>query len=306
VAGFKVDPKKLAGHVTGSLRKAGRVVDRVVTPIDAADEAVNAFLDEADRVVFSPIAYPRAKACTIPCAAQVVGLADVPDVSYREHASMEVALFRLTVERPDGAVEVCVRDHVPLELRRSLIPGLRIRVLAHESERAYAIVDWPATSKDFGIDRPTLSRGCDTYAQYDWPDVGEWPAPGAIEVRDNWRHRRRFAERRATWTPMTARLVSATATGGELGSRGQWKLELALPNGGVARVKERVPNLAVARIVGYRARDLLGGRVKKIETVVRPNTPIAVLVSPTFAVAVDWEATIRFPELWSPDAVGDA
>ena len=63
-------------------------------------------------------------------------------------------------------------------------------------------------------------------------------------------------------------------------------------------MKERVPELALTKLVGYRpGESKLGGMVTTIETVAAVGAPIAALVSPAGDVAVDWEATLNQPEM---------
>jgi hypothetical protein len=61
-----------------------------------------------------------------------------------------------------------------------------------------------------------------------------------------------------------------------------------MPDGSTVEIKDRVPLLALARL---RPGDT-----------VRVGTPIDVLISPDGEVSVDWESTLRQPELRSPRA----
>jgi hypothetical protein len=68
--------------------------------------------------------------------------------------------------------------------------------------------------------------------------------------------------------------------------RDEWQIALQLPNGNTVELIDRVPLLALAR--------LRPGNESRV------GTPIDVLMSPDGEVAVDWEATLRQPELRSP------
>jgi hypothetical protein len=220
----------------------------------------------------------RVAACTLPCSATLTGLADLPAVE-RGAQAIEVALMRLLVRRPEGDTECCVRQHVPAELRGVLEPGSGVFVLAHATDRSVAIVDWTATGEWIGA--ALLSTG--ELEQYEWPPREEWPAPGGIQVYDVNGLRERLNERRGAWHMMSAGLVSLRPLRSRVDRRDQWRIVLMMRDGRTVELTDRVPGLALARLF----------------TADQPRigVPIDLLMSPEGEMAVDWEATLRQPEL---------
>ena len=155
-------------------------------------------------------------------------------------------------------------------------------VLAHEHDRSVAAIDWTATGEWIGskLTFPTA------HEQYDWPPREEWPAEGAIEIYDVNGHREELDDRRGDWTLGSAGLVSLTPLRSRVDQRDEWQIALQLPNGSTVELIDRVPLLALAR--------LRPGNESRV------GTPIDVLLSASGQVAVDWEATLRQPELRSP------
>ena len=176
------------------------------------EELLNPVMDK----VANPIVSARLGKCTIPTRAHILGIADLPALGYEHATHLSITLFRVRVERPDGDAETCVRQHFPAEIRR-LAPGSSVRALAHESDPRFVVLDWRETGARMGIALTTTG----TADQYAWPDEDEWPAVDAIEVRDNGRHTRRLAERRAQWSPVPAasRSRSRRGAGSTTGSR---------------------------------------------------------------------------------------
>jgi hypothetical protein len=287
--GFRIDLGKLTSRVP--------VPRAVGKAFGAASRAVDRWEGALDRAT-SPLVAAKVRGCKVECGAELLGIADLPRLE-QEHASgIDVALLRLRVLRPGGDAECCVRQNVPHEVRRVIVPGFGLVVMAHESDPAIAVVDWDATAYEL----ETPLRYVIEMAQFAWPDPPDWPAAGAIEIRDNWRHRKRIEDRRATWRPTGARLAGAESRGARTDGREDWHLRLQLADGRVASIKERVPDLALARLVARKeGGGKLGGMVASVDTVVRVGAPIAVLVSPGGEVAVDWEATLRYPELNQPE-----
>jgi hypothetical protein len=220
----------------------------------------------------------RLAACTLSCAAIVTGLADLPAV---EHGGkvIEVALLRLRVRRPEGDADACVRQHVPPEIRGVLEPGSGVMVYAHVSDRSIAVVDWGATGDWIGtkLSFPTEP------AQYDWPPPEDWPSAGQIEVYDVDGLRERLYERRGAWTMASGGLMALTPLRSRVDRRDQWRVVLMMRDGRTVELEERLPDLALAR--------LRSGDEPRI------GTPIDVLVSSEGEITVDWEATLRQPEL---------
>ena len=63
-----------------------------------------------------------------------------------------------------------------------------------------------------------------------------------------------------------------------------------------------MPFLVRSRLISYKQGDpVLGGLGHRTDLVVRAGAPIAVLVSQQGDVAIDFEATLRYPELLAPD-----
>jgi hypothetical protein len=267
----------------------GKAVNAAGTAWDKFDQAV----DTSN----APIRTARVRACTLECDAELTGMADRPAVdSDAVGAGYDVLLLRLRVARPEGSVECCVRQSVPYEHKRVLAPGARLKALAHESNPEVAVVKWDDSFEPIPDPPPTPLY----YFQYAWPDPEDWPAVGAIEIHDDGRYRRKLEERRATWTSAGARLVGAKDTGSRTNDRADWKLDLQLDDGRQVKVKERVPSLVLARLVRLHFTYLAPGIVDTVQTEVLVGKPIAVLVSPKGEVAVDWEATMRYPELRNP------
>jgi hypothetical protein len=230
-----------------------------------------------------PIIGERLSGCTLSCPAVVTGLADLPAVE-RGGRVIEVALLRLRVRRPEGEADCCVRQHVPPEIRGVLEPGSGVMTLAHAHDRGVAIVDWAATGDWIGA---TLTFP-NALEQYDWPSVEDWPAAGSIEILDINGMRERLHERRGAWILGSADLVSLTPLRSRVDRRDEWRIALQLRDGRTIQIKERIPVLALARLhPGDEARI---------------GTPIDVLVSPDGEVTIDWEATLRQPELRRPRA----
>jgi hypothetical protein len=285
---IKLPLSKLA-RIPG-MKTLGKGMNAAGTAWDKFDQAV----DTAN----APIRTARVRACTLECDAELTGMADRPAVGGESGGGYEVLLLRLRVDRPEGLVECCVRQSVPIEEKRLLAPGARLRVLTHESDPSIAIVKWEESFTPIGdVPKPVAE-----VFQYDWPDPEDWPAEGAIEIRDDAFYRRKLEKRRATWSSAGARLVGGKDTGSRTNDRADWKLDLQLDDGRQVRVKERVPHLALARLVHLHYTYIVPGVVDTVQATIRTGAPIAVLVSPKGEVAVDWEATMRYPELRNPSA----
>jgi hypothetical protein len=281
VTGFKLDLGKVVKRVPvpGVLSKAAGLVNDAGMKVESTiDSGAN------------PVVAAKLRRCTVACSAEITGLADLPRLGVQGGGGIDVALLRLRVDRPDGPAECCVRQYVPREIRHVLVPGARAVVLAHEDDPAAAIVDWDATGKEW---EARLSWVIEKQ-QFDWPGPDEWPAPGAIEVRDKSRHRKRLEERRARWQVATARLADAGTRGAYTDNREDWTFGLELADGPRVTVKERAPDLALARLVSVveEEKKRLGGVLTTTRFVARTGAPIAVLVGPKGEVAVDWEATL--------------
>src|SRR5215207_3312038 len=115
----------------------------------------------------------RLRGCRLSCAAVITALADLPALEVNGKV-IEVALIRMTVRRPEGDAESCVRQHIPPEIRGVVGPAAGVMVLAHDNDRSVAAVDWTATGEWIGAKLmfPTA------HEQYDWPPREEWPEPG--------------------------------------------------------------------------------------------------------------------------------
>ena len=237
--------------------------------------------DERVEVIVDSLVTRRLRACTLACTAVIVGLADLPAIESGASA-LEVALLRMRVRRPEGTVECCVRQHVPPELRPVVGPGAGLMVLAHEADPRIAAVDWAATGDWIGADLTFPGA----HEQYDWPAPQWWPAVDAIEVRDVDGYDVNLDERRGRWSLASAGLVSLVPLDSRLDHRDVWQVGLQLPDGSTIEIPERMPLLALARLTA-------GGNA-------RVGTPIDVLVSSNGEVTVDWEATLRQPELRVP------
>ena len=275
--GFQIDLRKLLPR--GAADAGGRAA-RLANEFGAK-------LDRASDRVSAPRAHGRARDCTIPAPARLVALADDRRTAGSESGGqgVEVALLRLAVGRPEGEVEVCVRQFVPLALRDPLRLGDALAVLAHERDPAIAIVDWQAVAVARGMALSWVGSSM----QFAWPGRDQWPAVGTVAVRDGARHERKLAQRRAAGTPAWARLLDASSRGALTDSREDWKLALEL-DGRRVDVRERMPWLAVAQLVERVERP--GRMVTRIERRARAGTPVAVLVGPGGDVAVDWERTL--------------
>ena len=289
MAQFRLDLSKV---------KLGGAVRAVLKPVAAADRVatkVERGMYRAGDKASHPLVTKRLGRCTVACVAEITAVADLPAINPAEYVGIEVCLLRLRVRRPDGEAEACVRQTVPAPFRRATVPGATVVALTHESERETAIVDWPATAQQLGL--PPHPVG--SHAQFALPDRAEWPAEGAIEVRDNDKHERRLAERRRDWSRATAHLHDASPTSKNDDWRMVWKLALELSDGSSAEIDERVPELAAARLAEARKGDQkLGGLVTTVRRVARAGAPIQGLVEPGGdGIAVDWEATINSPEL---------
>ena len=222
----------------------------------------------------------RLAGCTLACSAVITGLADLPAVPAGEQV-LDVALVRMRVRRPEGDVTCCVRQYIPHEIRAVLAPGAGVMVLAHEHNRQFAVVDWAATGDWIGTQLTYPS----TPEQYDWPPPDEWPADGEIEVHDVNGQRAELDRRRSEWRFGSADLLALTPLRSRVDQRDEWRITLELRDGNTMAIKDRVPLLAVARL---RA----GGED-------RVGTAIHVLTSSNGEVVIDWEATLRQPELRS-------
>jgi hypothetical protein len=253
-------------------------------PAVAADAppppAAQVVVERQNPALADPARLERLRGCTVACPATVTGLADLPSVE-AGGVLTEVALVRLTVRRPEGDTDCCVRQHVPSEIRGLLAPGSGVMALAHESDPRVVIVDWKATGAWIGTNL-TVPQAPE---QYDWPPHAEWPAPGEIEIHDVNGHSEEMEQRRTEWRFSSADLLSLTPLPSRVDRREEWRITLELRNGKTVAVKDRVPLLALARL-----RNGSDDRVR---------TPIDVLVSPQGELAIDWEATLRQRELRS-------
>lgn len=236
--------------------------------------------DAQDTIEFEvdPQVTERLRGCRISCAAVITAVADLPALEVNGKV-IEVALVRMTVRRPEGDAESCIRQHIPPEIRGVVGPGAGVMVLAHDHERSVAAVDWTATGEWIGakLTFPTA------HEQYDWPPRDEWPEPGSIEIHDENGHREELDDRRGEWNLASAGLVSLTPLRSRVDQRDEWKIALQLANGSTVEIVDRVPLLVLAR--------LRPGNESRV------GTPIDVLVSSDGEVTVDWEATLRQPEL---------
>jgi hypothetical protein len=230
-----------------------------------------------------PVVTERLQGCTVAGSAVITGVADLPAVEAGGRV-IEVALLRMQVRRPEGDTECCVRQHVPPEIRGVIAPGAGVMVRAHENDRSVAVVDWTATGNWIGAKLTSPSAP----EQYDWPERSEWPARGSIEVHDVDGLRAELDERRGKWSLASADLVSLTPLRSRVDQRDEWQVALQLGDGSTVEIRDRMPLLALARL---RPGDTT-----------RVGTPIDVLVSADGEVAVDWEATLRQPELRVPRA----
>jgi hypothetical protein len=236
--------------------------------------------DSKDTIEFEidPMVTERLRGCTLSCGATITGLADLPAIEWGGRVC-EVGLIRMRVRRPEGQAEACVRQHIPREIRALVAPGAGVVVLAHENDRQVAIVDWTATGEWIGarLSFPSAEE------QYDWPAPEDWPARGEIEVHDVDGYIRELDLRRAGWSLGSADLLSLSPLRSRVDHRDEWRISLELRDGRMIAITDRVPALALAR--------LRPGDEDRV------RTPIDVLVSPKGDVAVDWEATLRQPEL---------
>jgi hypothetical protein len=228
-----------------------------------------------------PHVVERLRGCTLACAAVVTGVADLPAMEAAGRV-FEVGLIRLRVRRPEGDMECCVRQHIPAEIRGLVGPGAGVMVLAHENERHVAIVDWTATGEWIGAKLTFPSAD----EQYEWPARDQWPGLGEIEIHDVNGHREELDRRRGGWSLASADLLSLSPLRSRVDHRDEWRISLELRDGRTLAITDRVPLLALAR--------LRPGNEDRI------RTQIDVLISPEGDVAVDWEATLRQPELRLP------
>lgn len=237
-------------------------------------------VQETVELELDPEVTERLRGCRISCAAVISGLADLPAIESGGQV-IEVALLRMTVRRPEGDAEACVRQHIPREIREVVGPGAGVMVLAHDHDRSVAAVDWIATGEWIGtkLTFPTA------HEQYDWPPREDWPALGEIEIHDLNGQRAELEERREQWNLASAGLVSLTPLRSRVDHRDEWQIALQLANGETVEIRDRVPVLALARL--------------RPDDASRVGTPIDVLLSSSGDVAVDWEATLRQPELRS-------
>jgi hypothetical protein len=254
-------------------------LERAPEPGPLAPE-VEPDLTETVEFELDPEVSERLRGCRLSCAAVITGLADLPAIEAGGRV-LEVALLRMTVRRPEGDAEACVRQHIPSEIRGVVGPGAGVMVLAHDNDRSVAAVDWIATGEWIGA---KLTFPSD-HEQYDWPPRSDWPERGEIEIHDLNGQREELDERRGAWNLASAGLVSLTPLRSRVDHRDEWQIALQLANGKTVEIKDRVPLLALARL---RPGDAA-----------RVGTPIDVLVSSSGEVAVDWEATLRQPELRS-------
>jgi hypothetical protein len=241
---------------------------------------VDASKQETIEFEIDPDITDKLRGCRISCPAIIAGLADLPALEINGKV-LEVALIRMRVRRPDGEAEVCVRQHVPPEIRSVLGPGAGVMALAHDNDRTVAAVDWRATGDWIGVKLTFPSAR----EQYDWPPRQEWPEPGSIEIHDANGHREDLDVRRGQWTMGSAGLVSLVPLRSRVDHRDEWQVALQLADGTTVEIVDRVPLLALARL--------------RPDNESRVGTPIDVLVSTTGEVVVDWEATLRQPELRS-------
>jgi hypothetical protein len=223
----------------------------------------------------------RLRACTLACGAVVTGVADLPAVEAAGRV-FEVGLIRLRVRRPEGDTECCVRQHIPAEIRGLVGPGAGVMVLAHENERHVAIVDWTATGEWIGAKLTFPSAD----EQYEWPEREDWPGPGEVEIHDVNGQREELDRRRGGWSLASADLLSMSPLRSRVDQRDEWRISLELRDGRAIAITDRVPLLALAR--------LRPGNEDRV------RTQIDVLISPEGDVVVDWEATLRQPELRLP------
>jgi len=229
-------------------------------------------------IPLDPIIEERLSGCTLSCVAVVIALADLPAIE-RGGRVTEVSLLRLRVRRPEGDVDLCVRQQVPPEIRSVLEPGSGLMALAHVHDRAVAVVDWMATGESIGM-QLSFTR---VLEQYDWPPLDEWPAAGSIEVHDIDGWRERLTERRGAWILASAALISLTPLQSRVDRRDEWRVALQLRDGRTIQIKDRIPLLALSR--------LQAGDESRV------GTPIDVLVSSDGELTIDWEATLRQPEV---------
>jgi hypothetical protein len=249
-------------------------------PSPLIEEPVEPEAQETVEFEADPEVADKLSGCRISCAAVITGIADLPALELGPEV-LEVALLRLRVHRPEGDAECCVRQHIPVEIRSVIGPGAGVMVLAHENDLSVAAVDWVATGDRIGtrLSFPSARE------QYDWPPRPDWPAIGMVEIHDVDGHGEMLEERRGEWSLGSAGLVSLTPLRSRLDQRDEWQVGLQLQDGQTIEVRDRVPVLALARLrPGEEA---------------RVGTPIDVLVSKQGEVAVDWEATLRQPELRS-------
>jgi hypothetical protein len=298
--GYKIDLRKLGEKLPEGVQRAGRKLGKAVEKPLAVASAISfpedLFQDQAERLAH-PITWGRIKDCTLETRAHLDGLADLPalvsaDSTGTTHVQ-PVTLFRLRVERPEGDAETCVRQFLPTAFLK-LVPGSSVRALAHQSDPRYVMLDWRRTLEAMRADGG--SGAVLSLEQFAWPDRAEWPARGAIEIRDRPKRMRRLDERRRTWRHARGRLLGASSRGSNDDGRASWTLELDVEGRRVEH-RERVPRLLIGRVVGFRTESHLGGIVESYEVVVDDKVPIPLLVSPSGELVVDWQALIDQPGL---------
>jgi len=250
------------------------ITQRLESPV-APPEPAPAKPSEPD-----PVLLARLRDCTIGCTSVITALADLPSLELGGEA-IEVALLRLRLRRPEGETDVCVRQHIPEQIRGLLGPGSRVMALAHEADPRIAIVDWTATGAWIGADLTFP----DSPQQYDWPERAEWPAAGQIEIHDVNGQSEELNQRRGEWRFTSADLLALTPLPSRVDSRDEWRITLDLRDGNTVAIKDRVPLLALARL--------------RPDDTDRVGTPIDVLLSQDGELAIDWESTLRQPELRS-------
>lgn len=245
--------------LSGPARLVRRVVPRPLRSAAAAVNRVDRRIDTALRPEVRP-QHGEVVGCSVPCRATLTGLADLPS-QHRQHGATDLYLLRLAVERPDGPVEVCVRQVVDPAHQATIGPGTVLPVLADPADRTRAVVRWDLPPGGFW-----------ERSQFAFPSPAEWPAPGRIEVRDEVRHLRELAERRATWTSVWARLLAIGTDRGRRDGRRLHDVDLELATGGVIRTRQRIPNLARPRI---------------------PATPWLPALTDGRTACIDWEAMLN-------------
>jgi hypothetical protein len=255
--------RRAARAAQGPVRRVGRVADAVSSPFEPRTE------HPGDGAVAG---------CAVPAAARVTGLADTPAPDSGTW-DVQTTLVRLQVARPEGVVELCVRQHVPHALRGTIAPGTDVPALVAADDPGRAVVDWTR-----------LVHSPDGHAwvrhQLRWPPPEDWPAVGRIEVRDHARHRRRMDERRATWRSVWARPTWIGPERGRVDGRPRYDIALALADGPEVTSTERVPILALDRVSSARTEG--DGLVAPTTRVARSDLWVPALTDGRDA-CVDWQ-----------------